>query len=197
MRILSFLLLFVISSCTTTPKPQTPTGPVISISEINPNKWTAITRQNLEQLFQVYHLKPFLLTYDLQIQFQAITHSHPVLTLNTRFAEQPNKLLSVFIHEQLHWWAASKSESVDKAILELKVLVPQLPKDGLHLIICFLEYDSMIHFVGRKEANKILKDFIHKDKIYPQIYTQVYLNYKPIETIVKKYGLSPIAPTKI
>ncbi len=192
MRILSFLLLFVISSCTTTPKPQTSAGPVISISEINPNKWTAITRQNLEQLFQVYHLKPFLFTYDLQIQSQVIPHSHPVLTLNTRFAEQPNKLLSAFIHEQLHWWAASKSESVDKAVLEIKVLIPQFPKDGLHLIICFLEYKSMIHFVGKKEANRILKDFIHKDKIYPQFYTQIYLKYKPIDTVINKYALSPI-----
>jgi hypothetical protein len=192
MRTLTLFLLFVFYSCATTPKPQTATGPVISISEINPNKWTAITRQNLEQLFQVYHLKPFLFTHDLQIQSQVVPHSHPVLTLNTRFAEQPNKLLSAFIHEQLHWWAKSKSESMDKAVLEMKVLFPQFPKDGLHIIICFLEYKSMIHFVGKKEANKVLKDFINKDKIYPQIYTQVYLKYKPIEIIVNKYSLSPL-----
>jgi hypothetical protein len=192
MRILTFLILLVLASCTTKPQIQTTSDKVITITEINPNKWTAITRQNLEQLFQVYHLKPFLFTHDLQIQSQVTPHSHPVLTLNTRFAEQPNKLLSVFIHEQLHWWAESKTESVNKAITELKVLFPQLPQDGLNLIICFFEYESMIHFVGRKEANKILKDFIHKDKIYPQIYTQVYLKYKPIDAIVTKYALNPI-----
>jgi hypothetical protein len=191
MRILTFLILLVLASCTTKPQIQTTSDKVTTITEINPNKWTAITRQNLEQLFQVYHLKPFLFTHDLQIESQVPPHSHPVLTLNTRFAEQPNKLLSVFIHEQLHWWARSKSESVDKAILELKVLFPNLPKDGLNLIICFLEYKSMIHLVGRKEANKILKDFIHKDKIYPNIYSQVYLKYKQIDDIVTKHALSP------
>ena len=201
MMIRTFILLLVLCSCATKPNDPIISGAVIRITEVGPNKWTAITRQNLEHLMQVYDLAPLLYTLDIQIQSQVVPHSHPILTLNTRYAEQPNKLLSVFVHEQLHWWGEKNKAEMNKAIEEIKILFPNLPKEGiakdanstyLHLVICFLEYKTMIHFLKKKEANKILKDFIQKDKIYPWINTQVYLKYKSIDAIIKKHKLSPI-----
>lgn len=201
MKILAYILFIFLSGCTTKPTPEISSANTISISEINPNKWTALTRQNLEQLIQVYDLNPVIFTREIQIESRVIPHSHPILTLNSRYAEQPNKILSSFVHEQLHWWGMKRKVAMDKAILDLKKLFPVLPKTGLakdenstylHLVICFLEYEAMIHYLNRKEANKILKDFIQKDKVYPWIYTQVYLKYKNIDGIVKKYRLSPL-----
>lgn len=194
MRILIVFLLFVLCGCTTEPKKPAISGSVIRISEISPDKWTALARQNLEQLIQIYHLDPILFTRDINIQSNIETHSHPILSLNTRYAEYPNKLLSVFVHEQLHWWVDHKKQNVDKAIHEMKKIFPVLPKDStyLHLIICFLEYDAMIHYLKLKEANKILKDFIYKDKINSWINTQVYLKFKTINFIIKRNKLSPI-----
>ena len=201
MRTLTILLLLCFSSCAT--KPQIPiiAEDMMTITEMNPNKWTALTRQNLEHLVQVYHLKPIFFTNKIFIESKVTPHSYPVLTLNTRFAEQPNKLLSVFVHEQLHWWSNKKKVEMKKAMLEVKKVFPVLPeeriaKDGhstyLHLIICFLEYQTMIHYLEKKEADKILTDFIKKDKIYPWINTQVYLKYKKLDEIVRKYKLSPL-----
>jgi hypothetical protein len=194
-----FLFLLLLSSCTT--KPVAPEIPptVFQMTEVNPNKWTALTRQNLDHLMQVYDLTPLLFTLKIQIESQVKSHSHPILTLNTRYAESPKKLFSVFVHEQLHWWIDQNKTKMDKAIEEIKALFPTLPATILakdtystyqHLIICFLEYETMIHYLQKKEANKILKDFIQKDNIYPWVNTQVYLKYKPIESIVKKYKLS-------
>jgi hypothetical protein len=202
MRILTILLLLCLSSCTTKP-PQAPVvaEDMMSITEVNPNKWTALTRQNLEHLVQIYHLKPIFFTNKIVIESKVTPHSYPVLTLNTRFAEQPNKLLSVFVHEQLHWWSNKKKVEMKKAMQELKKIFPVLPKEGiskdghspyLHLIICFLEHQTMTHYLQKKEANRILKDFIQKDKIYPWINTQVYLKYKKLDGIVKKFNLSPL-----
>jgi hypothetical protein len=203
MRILTILLLLCLSSCTTKP-PQAPVvaEDMMSITEVNPNKWTALTRQNLEHLVQIYHLKPIFFTNKIVIESKVTPHSYPVLTLNTRFAEQPNKLLSVFVHEQLHWWSNKKKVEMKKAIREMKKVFPVIPQEGiakdghstyLHLIICFLEYQTMTHYLDKKEANRILKDFIQKDKIYPWINTQVYLKYKTLEAIIIKYKLSPFS----
>jgi hypothetical protein len=203
MKIVTLLIALLISSCSTKPTTVPAAGavqPEIRITEINPNKWTALTRQNLEHLIQIYNLAPLFFTYEIHIQSQVIPQSHPILILNTRYAENPHKLMSLLIHEQLHWWAATHKEKFDKAIVDLKILFPTLPKEGiakdehstyLHLAICFLEYESMIHFVKKRKANKILKDYIQNEKIYPWIYSQVYLKYKLIEEIIKKYDLSP------
>ena len=200
MKLWIFLYLILLSSCTTKPVAKELPVTAFTMSEINPNKWTALTRQNLEHLMQVYDLVPLLFTMEIHIESQVKSHSHPILTLNTRYAESPKKLLSVFVHEQLHWWAEKNQAEMNKAIEEIKVLFPTLPTTGiakdtqstyLHLIICFLEYEAMIHYLQKKDANKILKDFIQKDNIYPWINTQVYLKYKPIEAIVKKHKLSP------
>ena len=198
---LTCLFVLILSSCTTQSQSPLLAVPMIRMTEIGPNKWTALTRQNLEHLLQIYDLKPYLLTLEIEIQSQVPPHSHPVLTLNTRFAEQPNKLLSAFIHEQLHWWSTSKTKELDKAIEEIKSILPTLPKEVLgsdmnspylETIICFLEYKAMIHLVNRKEANKILKDFINTDKVYPWINTQVYIKFKAIEAILNKHQLSVI-----
>ena len=198
---LTYLFVLLLSGCTSRPQAPSIAVPMLRLTEVGPNKWTALTRQNLEHLLQIYDLSPYLLTLDIQIQSQVPSHSHPVLTLNTRFAEQPNKLLSAFVHEQLHWWAMSKTKELDQAIEEIKAILPTLPKETLgsevnsaylETIICFLEYKTMMHLVNKKEANKILKDFIYSDKVYPWINTQVYLKFKGIEAILNKHKLSVI-----
>lgn len=78
-----------------------------------------------------------------------IPHSHPVLTLNTRI-EGDVDLLSVLVHEQLHWFANEKEDAVEEAVLEFRQIFPEVPVRGhegardeyssyLHLVVCDLE----------------------------------------------------------
>ena len=209
MKLLTILFFLFLSGCTSqkaaTPAPN---GPELKITEINPNKWTALTRQNLEHLLSIYDLTPVIFTYDIQIESRVIPHSHPVLTLNTRYAEKPHKLLSVFIHEQLHWWVEGKVNELTASISELRQLFPTLPTQGvaksdystyLHLIVCFLEYESLVHYMGATSANIQLDELIHEEKIYPWIYTQVKNRKSEIGRIVEKNNLKPVflqKPTK-
>jgi hypothetical protein len=205
MRVFSFLIFTLLTACATEKaylKSSAP--PMIKITEINPNKWTGLTRQNLNHLFQVYNLSPYIFTNEIIIESKVIPHSHPILTLNTRYAEKPQMLLAVFIHEQLHWWAEIRKASMQGALIDIKQLFPSLPKEGvakdesstyLHFLICFLEYDALIQFVTKKEADKIIHELIEEDKIYPWIYSQVVLNFKEINAIVERNNLRPV--TKI
>ena len=56
-------------------------------------------RAQVYRLLRTYDLRPWLFTRQLRIERGAIPHSHPVLTLNTRYLDHDVGQLSAFIHE--------------------------------------------------------------------------------------------------
>lgn len=191
-----FILFFCWGCATQEPKPH-PSG--LDVTEINANKWTALTKQNLLHLSQVYDLAPFLFTKKVHIESKVIPHSHPVLTLNTRYAEHPNRILSTFLHEELHWWLSKNQKTTDAAVKALKKMYPKAPvtksmganSTFIHLLVCELELRALTFYIGKTEARKILEHIMTKDKIYPWIYRQVLYRNDPIKKIVKKFKLAP------
>lgn len=199
MKVVLFFTLFFIAGCANGPKPKP--GAMLTITEVYPTKSTALMRQNIEHLIQVYDVSPLMVTYNIEIDSRsAPSRSHPTLTLNTRFADQPQKILSVLLHEQLHWWTAKNKVPTLKAIAEIKRLFPNAPREGNlktnlgtyeHLIVCLLEYDSLIYYLDKKKAQKIILDYIKRDKIYPWSFTKVINHYRTINQIILKYKLKP------
>jgi hypothetical protein len=195
--ILAIIFTLSLFSCSTE-QPKRVYEEVIEITEVNPNRMTAVTKQNLFHLAKVYDLKPFLYTKKVQVQSYVIPHSHPTLTINTRNHDKPHRLLATWLHEEFHWWAIQKQHDTDKAISEFKTLFPKLPAGGshndqstyLHLIVCYLEYRSLIHYLGATDAKELITDMIKTDKLYPWIYTQVLTNPE-IGKVVRKNKLLP------
>ncbi|HXH74328.1 MAG TPA: hypothetical protein VNJ08_05140 [Bacteriovoracaceae bacterium] len=172
----------------------------LEITEVSPDKQTAITKQNLYHLAQVYELEPFL--FAKKIRINAIEEPGPsnILTVHTRYANQPNKLLSQWLHAELHFWARLNAKKMAAAIQELKTLYPNpslesKPGDNYsifpHLIICFLEFEALAYFLGKNQAISIITDFMKDDKILPWTYSQVLTNSDPIRKIIEKYELMP------
>ena len=194
---LTIILSFFIFGCASTTPDETPSG--LKITEVGPNKWTALTKQNLFHLAQVYDLTPVLFTKEVNIQSKVIPKSHPVLTLNTRNAEHPKRLLSSFLHEQLHWWAVMNNEKMNLAVKELKKIYPTAPitkgsgpnSTYTHLIICYLEYRTLAYYLGEKESREVISVIMKKDKIYPWIYFQVLNKAFAIKKVVQKHQLLP------
>ena len=197
----SFLIILVsilvVTGCTSSINETQSSGLVIK--EISPDKSSALAKQNLLQLTQVYELSPFIYTKNIRIQSDVTSHSHLVITLNTKNADNPKKLLSQFLHEQLHWWTQMNHANAQLAMNDLKKYFPEVPvKKGetaestyLHLIICFLEYKALGFYIGEKDSKKIINEFKNKDKIYPWVYTQVLNKEKTINWAVKKNKILP------
>jgi len=93
-------------------------------------------------------------------------HSHPTLTLNTGNLGHDERLLSEFVHEQIHWFEERKPEQCDAAIRDLKKSFPDLPTQRpegaqdrrssyLHLVVCYLEFQAMKELVGASRRNKL------------------------------------------
>jgi hypothetical protein len=187
------LILIIWVSCTThKPIKDKLAGEPLIIHELNANRRTSFTKQNLEQLIKVYDLNPIFFTRIINIQTGVIPQSHPVLTLNTRYAEDPYKLLASFIHEQLHWWVESQSQATERAMLQLRKQYPNNDQaTNLHLIICYLEYRLLVHYLGEEKATMLLDELINIDGTYPWIYTEVTQENSPVVKIVQENELLP------
>lgn len=153
-------------------------------------------REQLLRFLERYDLKPWIFTQKVIIQSWVIPHSHPILTLNTKYLYNDIRQLSTFIHEQIHWFANSKQKAVNEAIKECRQLYPEVPVGGkegarseyssyLHLIICWLELDAMVHLVGEELARRTLAE----KEYYVWIYKRVLEEGDVIKAVLKKHNL--------
>jgi hypothetical protein len=158
------------------------------------------TRRQLERLLARHDVTPWLFTGVLEIDEQAIPHSHPVLTLSTRHLQDDLLLLATFVHEQSHWYFVAKPSETRAAIAALEAQLPDLPvafPDGardrestyLHLCVNAFEYHGLRRLVGELTARQVL-EFWATDH-YRAIYRAVLDRYGTILAVMKAHGLEP------
>ena len=171
----------------------------LNIVEINPSGRTQATKTVLTGLLRKYDLSPYIFTNRIQIQAQVSPHSHPILTLNTRDAQLPDRLLGQFLHEQIHWFVEARPEQQAKAMDELKKMYPTLPADPskvaissestyLHLIVCYLELQALKQYLGAEKAYQQVKAL----DLYGWVYETVAKDEFKIAAILAKYDLARV-----
>ncbi len=155
------------------------------------------TRDQLVHVLEQYPLDKWLYTEQIQIDRNAIPHSHPILTLHTKHLDDAQQLISTYIHEQIHWFLTLVEHFEDggKAMNTFRQIYPQLPigiPDGcgdefsnyLHIPVNYLEYRGLIELFGDEIARQILE---RKD-YYKKIYALVLDETGRIGDFIKRYG---------
>lgn len=153
---------------------------------------------DFENLLKKYDVSRYLFTKKVQIEDGVIPHSHPVLTLNTRYIDQPIKQLTTFLHEQIHWWVSENDDGVSAAIAEFRKRYPKIPTERreiarneystyLHLVVCYLELVAMRDVAGEETAAEAF-DWL-KGHHYRWIYRTVLQDEASIAEVVKRHGL--------
>ena len=153
-------------------------------------------RVQLERLLRRHDLRRWLFTRTVRIQSRVIPHSHPVLTLNTRYLDDDTVQVATFLHEQLHWFLADRQGATDSAMADLRRLyprVPAAPPEGardeestyLHLLTCLLERDAVSEVFGQEAARRTLAGARH----YTWVYREVLERPNPIRAILRARGL--------
>lgn len=172
---------------------------MVEITEVSPDKHTALTKQNFFQLVQIYDLVPFLYTARIQIENDIPARSHPVLTLNTKYSDAPHKLLSQWLHQEFHWWANARPGDIRRAISQFKQLYPQVQVAEaeseklayLHFIINYLEYRGLEKYLGEKEALKVIRELMAEENHYRWVYGIVLSQTAAVKKIVTDNKLLP------
>ncbi len=135
------------------------------------------TAELLQKVVSSYDLKKYIYTRDVVIEQRAINHAFPVLTLNARFADSPDELLSSFIHEQLHWYLREHHMQTEDGIAQLRRFYPRVPVGGSegadsvystygHLIDCYLEIQADRQLMGEERTMAVIRDKGHYAWIY-------------------------------
>lgn len=144
-----------------------------------------------------FDLEKYIFTKKIIIQSKVIPHSHPILTLNTRQIDQPDRYFSTFLHEQIHWFFdGANSNKTDAFVEDIKKHFPKIPdgnnggaKDDystyLHLGVCYYEFKVLSHYIGEDKARKIFETA----DVYPWVDKQVLEKGSIIEEALKKNGL--------
>lgn len=148
-------------------------------------------------LLRHYDLARWCFTEQVLIAESVVPHSHPVLTLNTRHAD-PAFLLDQYLHEQLHWYASTRRDTMLAAIMECQHRYPDLQvapprgagsvfSNGLHLILGILEYTALTEVLGDSEADRVLA-WLTQDH-YTAIYATVLRDVSELQELVERYHL--------
>lgn len=154
----------------------------------------------LRSLLSRYDLAPWTVTRRVIIDQDEIPHSHPVLTLHARHRNDDELLLSTYVHEQLHWWLATRPKETAEAEAELRLHYPKIPvgypkgssdDDGNyeHLLVIYLEYRADQTLLGELKAREVMQFWANDH--YTWLYEKVLSEPDVIGRVVKKYGLSP------
>ena len=160
---------------------------------------TPLTRRGREQLRHIlatYDLSPWTFTRRIRIESYAVPHSHPVLTLNTRYLEDDFAQTATFLHEQMHWLLVQRESSTDSAMADVRRLYPDVPASPpqgahdeestyLHLLVCTLELDAVRAVFGDTVARRILGGWHH----YTWVYQEVLERPEPLRAILRARGL--------
>jgi hypothetical protein len=157
------------------------------------------TRDALSAVLRQHDVRRYVFTEDVVIDASAIPHSHPVLTLHARYVDDPDRLLLLFVHEQLHWYLERPNlqDGLAAAKAELAARYPdhptKLPEGGFdgnstltHLVLCWLELEAGHQFLGAARTRAIFS----KPHIYSWIYRTVLADRDVIAALVEKHGLA-------
>ena len=157
----------------------------------------------LAALRKRHDLARFEYTHLVQIQPAGATHSHPVLTLGTRFAETEDLLLSTYLHEQMHWYlwrlGGPDHDPIAPFFDELVRRYPQAPTrlpDGarsyeqtyLHLVVCWLEVAAATELIGRQRAAEIA----NAPWGYRWIYRTAIADWEALGSLFTEHGILPL-----
>lgn len=138
------------------------------------------TKTQLEKVLHDYGLTKYTFTHEVTIEERAMNHAFPELTLNVRFADSEDELLSSYVHEQLHWYLREHDADQRRAVRQLREMYPDAPvglPEGAenaystygHLVDCYLEIEADRMLIGPERTMAVIKDKGHYTWIYSTI----------------------------
>ncbi|MEO1493867.1 MAG: hypothetical protein AAFV19_17070 [Pseudomonadota bacterium] len=153
----------------------------------------------LRDLCRCYDLTRFTFTDRVRIAPTEVPHSHPILTLNT-YTTEPHALLSVYLHEQMHWYLdLCATDAVARTLPILRARYPGAPDAAserardemsvyLHLVVNWLEIEAASQVIGAEAARAVHANPL----VYPWGYATVISDWSALEALYQETGVLPL-----
>ncbi len=179
---------------------------MVQVETANGEAQEESTKELLVKIFEKFDLSKWAFTDRVVIDHTAKPHSHPVLTLSTKFiVRTPLGVVSTYLHEQLHWYLDERSDETLAAIQELRTMYPSVPdaehgganddhSTYLHLVLNWLELESLAAVAGRERAEETLRKAVG-GPVYGWVYREVFDKHVEIGEIVRRHRLDVLVQT--
>ncbi|MBW4691858.1 MAG: hypothetical protein KME27_08820 [Lyngbya sp. HA4199-MV5] len=155
----------------------------------------------LQDLAARFDLEPFLFTRHIRLDPSLGRGgvSHPTLSLGVMHAREPDRFLSVFLHEQMHWFlCACDLSAVDAAIEEFRLGWMNAPDSSrrdevgadeystyLHFAVNWLELDALSTLLGVDRD----RDVLSSHSFYRWINACILRDTDKIAHVMSRHGL--------
>lgn len=172
-------------------------SPAVSVETASGHPDEVAVASQVTRLIDQYDLHDWQFTKRILVDKDTrIPHSHPVLTLNTRYVDNDPETLTNIIHEQLHWFVLQNQSALGAAVQEVRARYPDAP-DGppggardlrstyLHLVVCSLEFIALERLIGRQAAAKKLT----AKPYYTWVFDTVVEDAASLRPVLKKHGI--------
>lgn len=163
----------------------------MTISAKNETTEELETVKALEAVCEKYTIPSF--TDEVVVEKEAIPHSHPVLTLNTRDTDE-RLLLKKLVHEQFHWYA-QEHPNYHACIAYLKTKYEndgEHNKSGKHpdsywehIIVCFNTRACLRRILPDEDIAWIYEQW----QPYPTLEKLIVERYEEVETDLQKFDI--------
>jgi hypothetical protein len=192
------ILLLLLVSCTT-PPPEVERPSLLIIEEASPDKRSALARQNLLHLTQVYDLAPFITMPKILILKTPDPKLKSTATISAQHADDPYRLLSDLLHEQFHWLRMKQMKNFVIAVSALRAKFRELPQPApgsrttsphLELLVTFLEQTSLYKLLGEAGALKISQQIKAEGGASAQFYELAETNADWLRRICQQTGVA-------
>jgi hypothetical protein len=159
-------------------------------------------RDMLRSLRQRFDLRPFEYSKQVRVAPTEIPYSHPRITLGT-FVRDDLGLLSMFLHEQMHWYVTWYSHAHVREwqliFARLHEQYPHVPTGEaggaqddfstyLHLLVNWLEVEAVSRFIDRSQVVQHVRAL----PFYRWIYQTVIEDWEQLGALCREFGLLPI-----
>jgi hypothetical protein len=148
-----------------------------------------------------FNLSPFEYSTQVRIAPTEIPYSHPRITLNT-WVRDDLGLLSMYLHEQMHWYVTWYSHSHTpqwrQLFSQLRERYPSVPVGGtdgandefstyLHLLVNWLEIEAVSQFIERDRIVQHVRSL----PFYRWIYQTIVDEQHSLDVLYRDHGLMP------
>jgi hypothetical protein len=176
-------------------------GTSIDVSVLAGTPSNVQIRDPLQHLHGQHDVSERIFTGKVLIDERSISLSHPILTLSTRYTNDVDLLIAMFLNAPLHWGLAAQQASTDAAVAELRQLCPGAPlgpragaRNGystyLFRVVCDPERPATAAVLGEERARRSV-EFLVNDHV-TWVCRTVLNRGGEIERIALSHGRLPV-----
>jgi len=164
----------------------------IVINTINNHPREMEVKEVLSRLLKEYRLPTY--TEEINVEFKARPHSHPILTMNTRILDW-RCVMKQFVHEQMHWFHHGHPKE-EEGYIYLHKKYPLIDKEEFkhnrprsfwtHIVVCWNTENFLRNIISQENLdymNSECQSYVKTEKMIRDKFDEIRKDLEKFDMI--------------